>query len=238
LIRFVPEVGSTNDDLAARLAGAEHVPEGEWLVAERQVAGRGRSGREWFDGAGNFMGSTVVHARFGDPALHTLALVTGLAVRETVAACLPEPHRAVLKWPNDVLVGNAKLAGILLESARDSVIVGVGVNLVAAPIVPGRATIALADFTMPPPRDDFARELARQFDLELSRWRDFGLAPMVRRWTAAAHGEGTTLNVDAAGERIAGVFEGLADDGALRLRLADGSLRVIHAGEVTLADGR
>jgi len=239
LINFVPETGSTNADLASRLGGGGHMPEGEWLVADRQIAGRGRQGRDWFDGSGNFMGSTVVHARFGDPAMPTLALVAGIALQCVVAPLLTDAFRATLKWPNDVMVGGAKLAGILLERVGDTVIVGVGVNLVTAPLLPGRATVALAYYADPPGRDAFAEALAEQFDLELQRWRDFGLAPIVRRWCAAAHPDGTPLVVEAAGERVEGTFAGLAEDGALRLRLADGTTRAIHAGEVTFgqADG-
>ncbi len=230
MIRFVPEVGSTNEVLRERLAGGEHVPEGEWLVADRQNAGRGRQGRTWFDGAGNFMGSTVIHARHGDPALPTLSLVAGLAVHGAI-----DLSGAKLKWPNDVLVGPAKVAGMLLEGAGSAVILGIGVNLVAAPVVPGRATASLADFTASPSRDDFADTLRKSFDLELQRWRDFGIAPIIRRWLAAAHPEGTAFTVDLAGEQVSGTFAGLADDGALQLRLADGRLRAIHAGEVSLA---
>ena len=80
MIRTVAQTGSTNADLAARLAAGDVVPEGDWLVADRQTAGRGRQGRPWSDGAGNFMGSTVVHPGPGDPPVPTLALVAGLGV--------------------------------------------------------------------------------------------------------------------------------------------------------------
>jgi BirA family biotin operon repressor/biotin-[acetyl-CoA-carboxylase] ligase len=94
------------------------------LIADRQTAGRGRMGRDWLDGAGNFMGSTVVHPRFGDPPPSSLALLAGLAMHEVVSAYLPPPHRVMLKWPNDVMIGSAKLAGILLERVGDAVVVG------------------------------------------------------------------------------------------------------------------
>ena len=109
------------------------LPEGHWLVADRQTAGRGRQGREWFDGAGNFMGSTVVHPAFGDPAPGSLALLAGLALHRGHRHAPATAPRAMLKWPNDVMIGNAKLAGILLEREGDTVVVGIGVNLVSAP---------------------------------------------------------------------------------------------------------
>jgi len=236
LIRTVPETGSTNADLAARIAAHERVAEGEWLIADRQNAGRGRQGRAWFDGAGNFMGSTVVWPGQGDPPLGTLALVTGLALLEAVAPLIPPPNQAQLKWPNDLLIGAAKLSGILLERAGEAVIVGIGVNLAQAPAVEGRETIALSAFGPAPDRDLFAASLARHFDAELERWRSYGLEPLIRRWQAAAHPLGTPLAVGEPGETpLQGTFAGLASDGALQLRLADGTTRTIHAGEVRLA---
>jgi BirA family biotin operon repressor/biotin-[acetyl-CoA-carboxylase] ligase len=235
LIETVPETGSTSEDLAARLRAATFVPEGDWLIADRQTAGRGRQGREWFDGAGNFMGSTVVHVRLGDPEPATLALVAGLAVREA----LPGDIGAFLKWPNDVMIDRAKLAGILLERHEDAVIVGIGVNLAVSPDLPDRETIALADRGIALDRDGFAASLARQFAVELGRWRDSGLAPIVRRWLVAAHPVGTPLHVGEPGQdAVQGTFAGLTDGGALQLRLADGSISVIHAGEVRLAGSR
>ncbi|MDR2858325.1 MAG: biotin--[acetyl-CoA-carboxylase] ligase [Novosphingobium sp.] len=235
MIEYLAQTGSTNADLAARLRAGGFVPEGHWLVADRQTAGRGRQGREWFDGAGNFMGSTVVHQRFGDPAAATLALVAGLAVHEAVAARLPAGVEARLKWPNDVLVGTAKLAGILLERAADSVVIGIGVNLASAPSLADRQAVSLAGFGAVPDRDAFAADLVRLFDSELDRWRSFGTGPIVKRWLAAAHPPGTPLVAGEPGEvPVKGRFVGLAEDGALQLRLADGTLRVIHAGEVRL----
>lgn len=236
-LEVLPETGSTNADLAARIAAGTLVAEGHWLIADRQTAGRGRQGRQWFDGAGNFMGSTVVERRAGDPTPGTLALVAGLAVLETVSPLIPPPHRPEVKWPNDVLIGGAKLSGILLEAAGNGVIVGIGVNLAAAPDLPDRATIALARFGPAPDRDVFAAALARQFDAEVERWRTFGLEPLIRRWQLAGHPPGTPLLVGEPGEEpLRGTFAGLAPDGALQLRLADGTTRAIHAGEVRLAD--
>lgn len=227
MIEFVSQVSSTNGELAARLRSGDFVPEGHWLVADRQNAGRGRQGRAWDDGPGNFMGSTVVRPRAGDPPAPTLALLAGLAVQQVIA-----PHAvSLLKWPNDVLIGEAKVAGILLEAERDAVIVGIGVNLAVAPDVPGRGAAALSGVN----RDDFARDLERVFDQELERWRTVGLEPLLRRWQAVAHPVGTALTVDDPGDgRIAGEFAGLAEDGALQLRLASGEVRAIHAGEVRL----
>lgn len=232
MIRTVRETGSTNADLAADLAAGRYVAEGDWLVADRQVAGRGRLGRDWLGGEGNFAGSTVVRSRPGDPEPGTLALLAGLAVHQAVAGYLPDAAGPLLKWPNDVMVGKAKLAGILLERIGDAVVVGIGVNLAAAPPVEGRQTVSLAAFGPAPDRDAFAAELARLFDIELDRWRTFGLSPLLRRWEAAAHPAGTPLVASVPEGAVEGTFAGLADDGALQLRLPEGTTRTVHAGEV------
>lgn len=235
MIETVAQTGSTNADLAARsLCGA--VEERLWLVANRQTAGRGRQGRAWFDGSGNFMGSTAVAVRPGDPPAHTLALVAGLALHEVLATRIPAPASGLLKWPNDVLIGPAKLAGVLLERAGDTVVVGIGVNLAVAPEVEGRETIALAAFGPAPDRDTFAQDLAAAFAADLARWRSYGLGPVIARWLAAAHPIGTALVVGEPGEApLSGSFAGLDAEGALLLRLGDGTTRAIHAGEVRLA---
>ncbi|MFC0203883.1 biotin--[acetyl-CoA-carboxylase] ligase [Novosphingobium soli] len=233
MIEVVDETGSTNADVASRLATGEYLPEGTWLVADRQTAGRGRLGRVWNDGAGNFMGSTVVRPGTGDPAPATLALLAGLAVHEAIGELGVRDLR--LKWPNDLLREGAKVAGILLEMIGGVVIVGIGVNLASAPDVPGRSVAALADHGAAPGRDRFAGALAETFARELLRWRSAGLAPLLRRWQSAAHPLGTPLRVLPSGEgEVHGAFAGLAEDGNLRLTLEDGSLRTIHAGDVLL----
>ena len=231
MIRILAETGSTN---AYLLALGRDAREGDWLVARRQTAGKGRAGRAWEDGAGNFMGSTVVLVRLGDPPAHTLALVTGLAVAEAVAA-VPGAPEVMLKWPNDLLVEGAKLAGILLERAGDIVVTGVGINLLRAPDVPGRATTALANHGAQIEAGDFADLLADHFAATLARWRDGEWDALRAEWLARAHPPGTPLAVnDRDGQQIAGTFAGLGADGAALLRLADGTVRPIHAGDVEL----
>ncbi|MGB7407836.1 MAG: biotin--[acetyl-CoA-carboxylase] ligase [Pontixanthobacter sp.] len=235
MINYVAETGSTNADLAYRLGRGDLVWEGDWLVADRQTKGRGRQGREWFDGFGNFMGSTVVHLTCGDPPIPTLALMSGMAVRDTCASVTSSPEPMQLKWPNDLMIGAAKVAGILLERQGDHVVVGIGVNLANAPSVAGRKTASLADFGLSSNRDEFAEQLTHYFGRELDRWRTYGLELLLSRWQNVAHPKGTRLQVhDTDHSTVVGTFDGLADDGSLTLRLADGTRRAIHAGDVTL----
>jgi BirA family transcriptional regulator, biotin operon repressor / biotin---[acetyl-CoA-carboxylase] ligase len=237
LIDFVPETGSTNADLLARIADGERVPEGYWLVAGRQTSGRGRQGRRWLDAAGNFMGSTVVHLTGQDPPPATLSFVSALAVYEAVLPYLPGSREILLKWPNDVLLGGAKFCGLLLEREGTSAVIGIGINLAIAPDVADRRTRAVSEFAPSPGVETFAYRLAEQFDVELARWRQFGLEPILNRWRVAAHPLGTPLTAhEPNGTLVSGTFDGLEPDGALRLRLEDGTARVIHAGDVTLGD--
>ncbi|TIX50753.1 biotin--[acetyl-CoA-carboxylase] ligase [Alteraurantiacibacter aquimixticola] len=230
---MVPETGSTNADLLARLAGGEVIPEGSWLIADRQVQGRGRQGRHWLDAPGNFMGSTVVHGQAGDPVPASLSFVAALALYETLCSHVPDPAQLRLKWPNDVLLSDTKLCGILLEREGRHTVVGIGVNLAKAPQTADRATISLADKGARADRDLFAQDLACQFETELARWRETGTGQLFRRWLAAAHVEGTRLTVhDEQGKTITGSFLGLEPDGALRLQLEDGTPHVVYAGEV------
>jgi BirA family biotin operon repressor/biotin-[acetyl-CoA-carboxylase] ligase len=234
-IRLVAFTGSTNADLLADRTARE----GAWLVARRQRAGRGRAGRPWSDGAGNFMGSTVVNLRQGDPPAHTLALVAGLAAFEAVAAEPGRPRDLILKWPNDLLVGTAKLAGVLLEREEERVVVGIGVNLAGAPPLTYRASTALAEHGPVPPLETFAATLADGFASLLSRWQGGDWSSLRAAWLARAHPAGTPLAVrDGSGRQLVGGFLGLAEDGAALLRLADGDTRVIHAGDVELVGER
>lgn len=245
MITVVEETGSTNADLVARLTQGEAIPEGFWLRAKRQSGGRGRSGREWVSPEGNLYASTVVNVRAGDPPPQTLALAVGLAVHGVVAQALQPGQRggASLKWPNDVLVDGAKVAGILLERAGHTIVVGIGINVAFAPQIAGRDTaclLALNSRFEAAPGGLLEHILAPALHDELWRWRSDGLPRLIERWSAAAHPIGAPVSVNpGSGEPIVGTFAGLDSDGAFKLRLANGSVQTIHAGDVSLiAEGK
>ncbi|MFC3099545.1 biotin--[acetyl-CoA-carboxylase] ligase [Altererythrobacter lauratis] len=234
-IDIIAETGSTNSDLLARLAKGETLAEGYWLIANRQTSGRGRQGRAWLDAPGNFMGSTLVHLREGDPPVSSLSFVAALAVYRAASGRVARPETLILKWPNDVLLSGAKFCGILLEREGPFAVIGIGVNLAAAPRIAGRQTLALAAVGAPTDRNLFAADLAHSMADELARWREYGAGPLLARWEAAAHRAGSRLSVHCAtGEKVSGTYMGLAADGALRLALDDGTTQVIHAGDVML----
>ena len=206
--------------------------EGEWLVALRQEAGRGRHGRAWETIDGNFFGSTMIALRPSDPPAPALALVAGLALIEAVEVAAPDTPLS-LKWPNDLMLGDAKLAGVLLERSGERVVAGFGVNLAAAPRIEGRKTATLAGRITP---QAFAPLLAASFTRALAAWRSADPAAFARAWLARSHPSGTALEVHSApGERIAGAFDGIEPDGALRLRVTGGAIHLVRAGDVSLA---
>ena len=261
-IRTVAETGSTNADMLM-LAGSG-AGEGLWLRAERQTGGRGRQGRAWSSPEGNLYASTLVRLRPDDPQAATLALVAAVALEEVVRAYLPslfpregggpEPQtmrsatldprlrggtvgvgRLAIKWPNDLLLDGAKLSGILLERANDAVVIGMGVNLAHHPTDLERPATSLAAHGAAPDPADFLETLATAFERWLGIWRVEGLAPIRTRWLERAHAPGTALTARLPeGSAIDGLFQGLNGEGALILRLADGSSRVSHAADVFL----
>ncbi len=204
--------------------------EGEWLVALAQDAGKGRQGRQWQSLYGNFFGSTLVELRSDDPPAPSLALAAGLALIEGVDTAAPD-RGLLLKWPNDLMLGGAKLGGILLERSGDRVVIGFGVNLAAAPMIEGRPTADLGAAISP---KAFAPLLAASFARLLAAWRSAEPPAFSRAWLARAHAIGTRLTVHTGKEEtIAGTVAGIEPDGALRLDVG-GEVQLIRAGDVVL----
>jgi len=210
------------------------------LIADRQSAGRGRMGRQWQSPVGNFYGSTLIDVRDGDPPPATLSFVVALALFESFAQFV-DKSTLQLKWPNDVLALGAdgvwaKISGILLERRNGQVVLGIGANLAHYPPGFDRPVTSIANLGSPvPSRDDFLACLIVKLAHWLAVWRTVGLGPVCAAWVTNAHPAGTALSLTLPDEEtLKGAFDGLDPDGALRLRLADGQVRVIHAGDVFL----
>jgi BirA family transcriptional regulator, biotin operon repressor / biotin---[acetyl-CoA-carboxylase] ligase len=212
------------------MATRNEAREGDWLVAARQTAGRGRQGRVWDSPTGNFYGSTLVTVRPDDPSIGGLSLAAGLGL------CTAVGDPASLKWPNDLLIHDAKVAGVLLERSGDHVVIGFGINLVSAPEIADRPTTTLArDGHLSYSPEAMLDRLVQWLTWAIDLWRMQGTAFIARRWECEAHAHGTPLSASLPdGTRINGVFDGLDEGGAMKLRLADGAVRVIHAGDVFL----
>jgi BirA family biotin operon repressor/biotin-[acetyl-CoA-carboxylase] ligase len=199
----------------------------------KQDSGRGRHGRPWESIEGNFSGSTLVQLRASDPPAPSLALVAGLALIEAVEIEAPGSP-LLLKWPNDLMLGDAKLAGILLERSGDRVVAGFGVNLAGAPELPGRKAASLRAAKQIAPQA-FAPVLAGKFAQLLAIWRSSEPAQFAQAWLARAHPIGTPLEVHSGpNERIGGTFDGIEPDGAMRLKRSDGMVDIVRAGDVHL----
>ena len=150
---------------------------------------------------------------------------------ETIDVAVPD-QALQLKWPNDVLLGGKKLAGILLERSGDRVAVGFGVNLASAPVLPDRPSASLGGQVRP---QAFAPLLAGCFSRLLVSWRTSDPAMLAHAWLSRAHALGTEMTVHtSADETVSGTFDGIDPDGALRLRKDDGSLELVRAGDVEL----
>jgi BirA family transcriptional regulator, biotin operon repressor / biotin---[acetyl-CoA-carboxylase] ligase len=171
----VASTGSTNADLLARAGADPAVPEGQVLVAEEQTAGRGRLGRTWTSAPGaSLMFSVLLRpAAVSAGRRGWLSLLTGVAVASAVRSVTGGTVDAVLKWPNDVLVGERKLAGILAEQSPDNaaVVIGAGVNVAtpadALPVSPsGIPATSLLVEGASVARDALLLEVLRQFE----RW--------------------------------------------------------------------
>lgn len=183
----------------------------------------------WRSPPGNLYASTLVRLRSADPPAATLALVAAVALHEAASAYAPGAGVRI-KWPNDLLAGEAKLAGILLEREGEAVVIGFGANLAHHPDDIERPATSLAALAGAAPEPDaFADHLAEVFARRIADWRA-GLAGIRTAWLAGAHPVGTALSTPEG----AGLFDGLDESGALRLRLPDGEVRTIHAGDVFL----
>lgn len=238
-IRFdiVAETGSTNADLLARVRAGEAPDEGYWLRAEVQTAGRGRLGRDWASVEGNLHCSTAVILREDSSPVTTLSFVAGLALHDVIERCLLPQTPIMVKWPNDLLVRQAKIGGILLERQGDRVIIGFGVNVSSAPTIDGRQTTSLAyengKFANGP--GSVLDLLAPAFAARLEQWRVKPLSQTLLDWSVRSHRFGDELRVTGHdGAVIMGTYRGIDSNGALRLQPLGTPEMTIHAGDVLL----
>ncbi|TAJ73326.1 MAG: biotin--[acetyl-CoA-carboxylase] ligase [Phenylobacterium sp.] len=230
------ELDSTNAEARRRAEAGEAGP--VWITAGVQTAGRGRRGRAWSTETGN-LAATLLTLTDRPPAeAAQLSFVAALAACDLAETCLG-PGAARLKWPNDVLVHGRKAVGILVESGsrpdgRLWLAVGVGINLKHAPQDVERPATAFADHMARPPPDPMVAldVLATAFERWRTAWATQGFPPIAAGWSERATGLGQRCEARLPNRTLSGVAEGLDLDGALRLRLDDGALERITAGDV------
>jgi BirA family biotin operon repressor/biotin-[acetyl-CoA-carboxylase] ligase len=232
------EVLPSTSELCRTLAEAGE-PEGLAVLARRQSHGRATRGRAWESPPGNLSLSVLLRPRERVRHAGQWALLAGLALAETLAPYLPAPGEMTLKWPNDVLLGGRKLAGILVDSATDAegalryIVIGIGANLAVAPDLPDRATSCLAEVAEPPAAEAFAAALLDR----IGHWRRVrlreGFAPMRAAWQAHAQMIGSQVAIKHGTDIFGGTYAGLGEDGSLLLQ-SGGRVRAFSTGEVLL----
>ena len=244
-------IGSTNAEALAAAAAGD--PGGLWIVARQQTAGRGRRGRPWSSPHGNLAASLLLLPD-ADPAVSaTLGFVAGVALSRALAIVLPKgvvrigidgadaadgSGRVALKWPNDVLADGAKLAGILLEAGRaaggrQAVVVGIGINVVAAPEgLPYPAT-SIAELGVSRTAEQVFEVLSDTWVEAFNLWNEGGgVAAVLEQWRGAAAGIGSPVAVTQDGQTVRGVFETIDEAGRLIVRANDNRRIAITAGDV------
>lgn len=239
-VHVIDSVDSTNNALmAAALKGA---PDGTLLSAEHQTAGKGRRGRTWHSvPGGSLTFSLLLRFHSGLQSLAGLSLAVGLAIARAVNR--HSPHVARLKWPNDVLVGYRKLAGILVEVQGDIdgaafAVVGVGMNVrlsEAQRHAVDQAVVDLAELEVRVGRNALLADCLVELDAVLATFRTHGFAALREDWMAldAYAGRAVVLNLPD-GRRISGESAGVDANGAFLLRDRDGRILPFSGGEISL----
>ncbi len=238
------ETGSTNADVADAARAGE--PEGLIVVAEQQVAGRGRHDRRWVSPprAGLTL-SVLLRPGYGEHAVPQrrwgwLPLLAGVALQEAVQRIAEVD--AALKWPNDLLVGDAKCAGIVAEVAGDAVVLGIGLNVTTRadelpPVTGLPATSLQLAGAVSTDRDPRLRALLRGLASWYAGWRDSGGDAEMCGLLGAYRRHCATIGRDVRvhlpnGAELAGEVSTVDGDGQLVLRTADGTEHRVSAGDV------
>lgn len=214
-----------------------------WVTARVQTAGRGRRGRAWISPRGNLHATLLLIDPGPVCQAPELSFVAALAVHDAILDCAPDlRERLALKWPNDVLCAAAKVAGILIEGqVQDKcpvVAIGIGVNCLHHPSQASYPATDLAAAGAGVSADDLFFALSGSMTRRLRQWRRGEGFPAVRsEWLERAHGLGGEMRVRLPGREVLGRGETLDTSGRLLLRLADGTIEAIAAGDVFALTG-
>src|ERR1700761_8047201 len=238
-------IGSTNAEAMARARDGELGP--TWFVTSEQTAGRGRRHRPWIAPRGNLAGSVLEVIDVSPSVAATLGFAAGLALEtalqkisvEALLRSAGSDHmKFSLKWPNDVLAGRQKLAGILLEAEaaagnRLAVVVGIGTNVVAAPEGTPTPATSLAALGIQIGAEELFTVLTDAWAEFRGIWDDGrGFAEIRQRWLARAAGLGERVAIKTGNAILEGTFDTLDETGCLVVRTPDGKRVPVTAGDV------
>jgi BirA family transcriptional regulator, biotin operon repressor / biotin---[acetyl-CoA-carboxylase] ligase len=239
------QIGSTNAEAMARAREGERGP--IWFVTSEQTAGRGRRHRPWIAPRGNLASSILEVIDVSPAVAATLGFAAGLALeaalrKVSVEASLrsagSDDMKFSLKWPNDVLAGRQKLAGILLEAEavpgdRLAVVVGIGTNVVAAPERTPTPATSLAALGVHIGAEELFATLSDSWTEFRGIWDNGrGFGEIRHLWLERAAGLGEPVAIQAGGSAVEGTFDTIDDTGCLMVRTADGKRVPISAGDV------
>lgn len=237
----VVELAQTQSTNSACLEAAQRREAcGLWIMARKQTSGRGSRGRNWESQEGNFFASLLLDTNAAPAWLSQLTFVTAIAVRNAIAQLAGDGEnspRLSLKWPNDVLIENRKVSGILLESheldERRIVIIGIGVNCISHPQETSYPAADLAENGVHIDPGALLAVLTQHLDHWLGVWNEGrGFAAIRKQWLAFAKGVGGRIEVRLSKRNLEGIFEALDDQGRLILRRSDGQTETISAAEI------
>jgi BirA family biotin operon repressor/biotin-[acetyl-CoA-carboxylase] ligase len=225
---YEPECASTQELLLGTT-----LPEGAVAVTERQSAGRGRMGRVWEAPRGSSLLMSVLLRPPAGRKVQELSLVGGLAVAEAVES--ETGLETTIKWPNDVLVAGAKIAGVLAELRDGAVVLGIGVNVnQTAPELPSGGVVPAGSLRgslgRPVSRATLLATLLERLASRYDVWLEQGLAPLLGSFEARDFLRGRALRIDGA----AAIGGGIDPEGRLVVRMGTGARRVVESGEVVL----
>lgn len=238
-VRCFDEIDSTN--LQAARLGDEGAADGLVVIADRQSSGKGRMGRQWESPGGvNLYASILLRPPILPFEAPKLTFVSAVAVCRAITSCTG--LQPTVKWPNDILLHGAKVAGLLNEMSSETdqvhyVVLGIGVNLnmrqeqfpddlrypaTSLFMVSGRIVSRL----------DFTRTLLHEIDILYQMYLEQGSAPIMSAWAELCELTGKAVQVDCNDRQITGTMIGLAEDGALLVKTGAGKIESIYAGDV------
>ena len=209
-----------------------------WITAAQQTAGRGRRRSAWSSPPGNLYATLLLDDPSPAERAPELSFVAALALYDAILDCAPALRaRLALKWPNDLLCGGAKLAGILIESenvaGQLAVAIGIGVNCRQHPAPTAYPATDLHAAGADVSAESLFAALSGTMPQRLAQWRrGAGFGAVRADWVARVAGIGGGLRVRLPGRELVGRFEALDERGRLMLRLPDGALQPIAAGDV------
>jgi BirA family biotin operon repressor/biotin-[acetyl-CoA-carboxylase] ligase len=235
----VGTIDSTNEEAKRRArAGAE---DGTLVWGREQTAGRGRNGRIWSSPPGNLYLSLVLRPECPPGRAAELGFVAAVALGAALGGLIQPLIPLTYKWPNDVLLGGRKVAGILLEAesgpagaeALDWLILGLGVNVASfPPDTEFPATSLKSEGETEVTVEMLLENFSRYFLEWANTWLDEGFGAVRQAWLARAKGVGTEIGVRLPNATLRGTFRDLDADGALLLAQTGGAVRRITAGDV------